>query len=39
MGNAYLECVDAQEAAAGAEDIDGTTGCGESNSRGGVMAG
>jgi hypothetical protein len=26
--NAYLRCVDAQEARAGAEGIDGTTGCG-----------
>jgi hypothetical protein len=28
MLNEYLRCVDAQEAKAGAEGIDGTTGCG-----------
>jgi hypothetical protein len=28
MVNAYLRCVDAQEARAGAEGIDGTTGYG-----------
>jgi len=37
MVNAYLRCVDALEARAGAEGIDGTTGCGYSNARGGVM--
>ena len=38
MVNAYLRCVDAQEARAGAEGIDRTTGCGSSNAWGGVMA-
>jgi len=38
MVNAYLRCVDAQRARAGAEGIDGMTGCGERNTRGGVMA-
>jgi len=38
MVNAYLSCVDAQEARAGAEGIDGTIGCGYSNAWGGVMA-
>ena len=38
MLNAYLSCVDAQEAQAGAEGIDGTTGCGSRNARGDVVA-
>jgi len=38
MVNTYLRCVDEQGARAGAEGIDEITGCGESNSRGGVMA-
>jgi len=38
MVNAYLRCVDPLEARAGAEGIDGTTQCGQSNARGGVMA-
>jgi hypothetical protein len=38
MVNAYLGCVDAQEASAGAERIDGTTGSGQSNAWGGGMA-
>jgi hypothetical protein len=38
MVNAYLSCVDAQEARAGAERIDGTTGYGLGNARAGVMA-
>jgi len=38
MVNAYLSCVNAKEAKAGTEGIDGTTGCGQSNARGGVMA-
>jgi hypothetical protein len=38
MVNAYLRCVEAQEARAGAEGIDGTTGYGQSNAQGGVMA-
>jgi len=38
MVNAYLRCVDAQEARAIAEGIDRTTGCGYSNAQGGVMA-
>jgi len=36
--NAYLRCGDTQEARAYVEGIDGTTGCGLSNSREGVMA-
>jgi hypothetical protein len=28
MVNVYLKCVDAQEARAGTEEINGTTGCG-----------
>jgi len=38
MVNAYVRCVDAQEARAGAEGTDGTTGYEKSNARGGVMA-
>jgi hypothetical protein len=38
MVNAYLRCVDAQEARASMEVIDGMTGYGYSNARGGVMA-
>jgi hypothetical protein len=38
MVNAYLKCVDAQEARAGAEGIDETTGCGYSNVQAGVRA-
>jgi len=38
MVNAYLRSVDAQEARAGAEGINRTTGYGYSNARGGVMA-
>jgi hypothetical protein len=38
MVNKYIRCVDAQEARAGVEGIDGTTGCGYSNARGGFMA-
>jgi hypothetical protein len=38
MVNTYLKYVDAQEARAGAEGINGTTGYGYSNARGGVMA-
>jgi len=33
MVNAYLRCVDAQEARAGAEGINRTIGCGKSNAR------
>jgi len=36
--NSYLRCVYAEEVRAGAEGIDGTTGCGLSNAQGGVMA-
>jgi len=36
--NAYLRCVDAQEARDSAEGIDGTTGCVQSNAQGGVIA-
>jgi hypothetical protein len=35
--NAYCRYGDAQEAQAGAEGIEGTTGCGYSNTREGVM--
>ena len=35
---AYLRSVNAQEARASMEGIDGTTGCAYSNTRGGVMA-
>jgi len=35
--NAYLRFVDAQEARAGAEGIDGTTWCRQSNTQGDVM--
>jgi len=38
MVNAYFRCVDEQEARAGAEGINGTTGGGESNAWGVVMA-
>jgi hypothetical protein len=38
MVNTYLKYVDAQEARAGAEAINGMTGYGYSNARGGVMA-
>jgi hypothetical protein len=37
MVKAYLSCVDAQGARTGMEGIDGMTGCGKSNARGGVM--
>jgi len=37
MVNTYLRCLDAQEARAGVESIDRTTGCGFSNASGGVM--
>jgi hypothetical protein len=35
--NAYLRCVNSQEARGGVEGINRTTGCGQSNARGGVM--
>jgi hypothetical protein len=38
MVNAYLRCVDAREARAGAEGINGTTWCEYSTARGGVIA-
>jgi hypothetical protein len=38
MVSTYLRCVDALVARAGAEGIDGTTGYGYSNARGGDMA-
>jgi len=38
MVNAYLRCVRAQEARAGIDGTDGTTGCWYSNTQGGVVA-
>jgi hypothetical protein len=37
MVNAYLRCVNVQEARAGAEGMDGATGYGYSNTQGGVI--
>jgi hypothetical protein len=37
MVNAYIRCVDEQEARAGVEEIDGMTGSGENKARGVVM--
>jgi hypothetical protein len=37
MVNAYLRCVDAQEARTGEEGTDGTTRCGLTNAQGDVM--
>jgi hypothetical protein len=39
MVNTYWRCVNAQEARAGVEEIDGTTGNGYTNAWGGVMEG